>query len=269
MRFVSRREWGARSSRGVTPAPNMTRGVAVHWLGDGHGPRLHGECAGVMRDVQALHMDTDRLTPGGAADFGYNTAACSHGYVFEGRGPAVRNAANGGTVRHGVDSNAGWASILYLDAKDGPGLSPEGQNAINDAAEWLGVAGGEWLGHLDFVSTECPGSRALAWVRNGHPRAGREESPLPAHGELLMFWHHAAIFLDFHGRISPHGLSPHTVDGLIAAGVRVAGRPGDTAELLRLFGDGLEGPPGDPVEYPVHFLERNGWLGDYLRGVRP
>jgi hypothetical protein len=111
----------------------------------------------------------------------------------------------------------------------------------------------------------------LGWVQ----RVLDELAPIPApdppahQTDLRMFWHQAAIFLDFHGRISPHGLTPDTVDGLVAAGVRVVGRPGDNSELMRMFGDGLESPPAEPPEYTGEFLERNGWLGDYFAVARP
>jgi GH25 family lysozyme M1 (1,4-beta-N-acetylmuramidase) len=91
--------------------------------------------------------------------------------------------------------------------------------------------------------------------------------------DMLMFWHGPAIFLDFHGRISPWGLRPETVEGLRAAGVRVMGKPGDDCELFRMFSDfeaaNRVGPEGRPApEYPVEFLERNGWLADFLRSTR-
>ena len=187
MRFVSRSEWGARPRTSATGAPGMTRGVGVHWLGPGSSRSNHSQCAAQMREVQAFHMGPSR----GWADFAYNAAACRHGYVFEGRGPKVRNAANGGGKRAGLDANAGWASVCYLEGTDGPGLTPEGQDAINDAAEWLGVAGGEWLGHRDFLSTECPGDRIYGWVHSGHPRGNgapsipRPDAPAPSKEDLL------------------------------------------------------------------------------------
>ncbi len=95
-----------------------------------------------------------------------------------------------------------------------------------------------------------------------------ETQPAAEDVDILAFWHRGAIFLDFHGRISPHGLRPETVDGLIAAGIRVTGRPGDDSELVRMFGEGLESPPAESIEYPVHLLQRNGWLGDYLAVMR-
>lgn len=93
--------------------------------------------------------------------------------------------------------------------------------------------------------------------------------------QMLMFWHRQSIFLDFHGRISPWGLHPSTVDGLLAAGVRIVGKPGDDSELFRMFAeqpvsDGTDGGlvGRTPPEYPADFLERNGWLRDYLEATR-
>lgn len=173
VKLVTRAEWGSVPPLNRTPAPNMTLGVGVHWLGPGAGRLSHHHCPAQMREIEAFHMGPER----GWVAFGYNAAACSHGYVFEGRGPGLRNAANGGGTRNGVDANAGWASVLYLAGTDGPGLTPAGMDAINDAAQWLGVAAGEWLGHRDFLSTECPGAEIYGWVLNGHPRGSTEPRP--------------------------------------------------------------------------------------------
>ena len=70
MQLVSRSEWGARPPTGRTPAPEMTQGVAVHWLGPGSSLEDHSGCAAQMRQVQGFHMDTN-----GWADFAYNAAA--------------------------------------------------------------------------------------------------------------------------------------------------------------------------------------------------
>jgi GH24 family phage-related lysozyme (muramidase) len=180
MKFVSRSEWGAKPG-GRQSAVGMTRGVGVHWLGPGAGRTNHSGCAAQMREVQAFHMGPSR----GWADFAYNAAVCRHGYVFEGRGPKVRNAANGGGTRNGVDANAGWASILCLAGTDSPAMTDAEKDAINDAAEYLGVAGGEWLGHRDFLSTECPGDERYRWVHAGHPRASGSTTPTPSKEDQL------------------------------------------------------------------------------------
>ena len=175
-RIYTRDEWGAWSPNGRSPAPGMTRGIGVHYLGDGRGPTggLNDSMA-KMREVQAFHMGPSR----GWADFAYNWAVDMHGHAFEGRGARVRNAANGGGVRHGYDANAGWSSLLYLNGTGGPDLTEAAKRAINDVAVHAGVAGGEWLGHRDFLSTACPGDQTYEWVHAGHPGGAPEPQPAP------------------------------------------------------------------------------------------
>lgn len=240
MRFVSRAEWGARAPRSRTPAAGMRLGVGVHWLGPGGHPITHEHCGQTMRWVQRQHMDTDQLQVGGAADFAYNAGACPHGWVYEGRGPKIRNAANGGGVRRGVDANAGWASILYLGSKSGPDLTRWGMDAINDAAAWLGVAGGEWLGHQDFKSTECPGNVVHSWVRNGHPRGSAGPDPRPPdpdkEDQMFFFWHFKAMYLCGPGWRSPWGMHPHNIDPLVATGrYPIAGKFGEPNDLFNML----------------------------------
>ena len=95
--------------------------------------------------------------------------------------------------------------------------------------------------------------------------------PPPMDLDMLMFWHGGAVFLDFHGTISPFGLHPTTVDALLAAGIRVVGRPGDDSELFRMFSsepsEGNVPTPPAPV-YPVDLLEELGVLNEYLEAVR-
>lgn len=250
MKFVSRSEWGARSPNGRTPAPDMTHGVGVHWLGPGSSRVDHGQCAAQMREVQAFHMGPER----GWADFAYNAAVCRHGFVFEGRGPRIRNAANGGGTRAGMDANAAWGSVLYLEGTNGPGLTAEGQDAINDAAEWLGVAAGEWLGHRDFLSTECPGDRIYGWVHSGHPRPNLpteppnpepvvEEDDMP---RLIGVTNNRGIFLCgttplgtkvSKGRTPAVHLAPSEVEALVAS--KAAVRDHDAADLPEAVFDRL------------------------------
>lgn len=233
MEFVSRAQWGARPPRGRDAAPGMTLGVGVHWLGDTGHPTSHDDCAGTMQWVQNLHMD-DR----GWVDFAYNAGACPHGVVYEGRGPRIRNAANGGVFRNGVDSNAGWASVLYLGSKAGPPLSRFGMDAINDAAEWLGVAAGEWLGHKDFLGTDCPGSVIYSWTHNGHPRGSEDQGrPDPdKEDQLFFFWHDKSLYLAGPGWRSPWGMHPNNVDPLVATGrYPIAGKFGQPNDLFDML----------------------------------
>ncbi len=118
----------------------------------------------------------------------------------------------------------------------------------------------------------------LAWVQrflDEFPPDEPEPDFLREEIYMLMFWHGQAIYLDFHGRISPWGLRPETCDALIAAGVRVVGKPGDDSELFHMFreahaeGERVGPPEGiERPEYPEEFLERNGWLVDFVRAQR-
>lgn len=175
-RIYTRDEWGAEDPTGRSPAPGMTRGVGVHYLGEGRGPTGGvDDSMAKMREVQAFHMGPAR----GWADFAYNWAVDMHGNAFEGRGVKVRNAANGGGVYDGYDANAGWSSILYLNGTGGPDLTEAAKRAINDVAAHAGVAGGDWLGHRDFLSTACPGDETYEWVHSGHASPQPVPDPQP------------------------------------------------------------------------------------------
>lgn len=173
MRFVTRAEWGARSastSTDITPA-----GVAVHWEGPHIGTFPHSSCAALVRGIQAYHMDTN-----GWADVAYSAIACPHGYIFEGRGPGHRTAANGTD-----DGNQRFYAVCFLGG-EGDDFTAEARQAINDAIDWLG--GGEIVGHRDLTSTACPGDEISAWVRAGHPSPGgtTPAPPPPTEEEVTM-----------------------------------------------------------------------------------
>lgn len=164
MNFVSRDAWGATprsTSTNITPD-----GVLVHWEGPHMGTPEHGACAGIVRGIQAFHTGPQR----GWADIAYSALVCAHGYVFEGRGPGHRTAANGTN-----DSNQRFYAVCYLGG-EGDDFTADARNGINDAIEWLG--GGEVAGHRDATPTACPGDAIYAWVQNGHPRDGHVE-PAP------------------------------------------------------------------------------------------
>lgn len=174
-KIYSRAEWRAKAANSRSAAPGMTRGLGVHYLGEGRGPTggLDDSMA-KMREIQAFHMGPAR----GWADYAYNWACDMYGNLFEGRGSKIRNAANGGGTRHGIDANAGWGSCLYLNGTGGPDLTESAKAAINDlhAAEF---PDGEWLGHRDFLSTACPGDQTYRWVHSGQHGVTPAPKPEP------------------------------------------------------------------------------------------
>lgn len=160
MSVITRQQWGARPPTSVTESSSF-RGVAVHWEGPRLGwPWAHALCFEKVRGIQNFHMDTR-----GWADIAYNLVVCGHGDIFVGRGPNVRNAANGGLR----NDNGEFYAICYLGG-EGDAFTLDAKDGINDGAEFLSMAQGVWRRHSDFVATSCPGPVIAEWVANGHPR---------------------------------------------------------------------------------------------------
>jgi len=172
---VTRAEWGARS-RGATRSSHpigKTLGITAHWEGPHMGPFPHSECAGKVRSIERFHRDTR-----GWADIAYNALVCPHGFVFEGRGPGVKSAANGDT-----QTNEDWYAVCYLGGER-DGFTDEGKQGYLDAFGWLareGAAGPKRNGHRDHKATACPGDEIYRWVSALPDGAGNPASaPQPA-----------------------------------------------------------------------------------------
>lgn len=171
-RFVSRQAWGS-TGVGATPGTHpigATVGITAHREGPGTGDFPHSRCARKVRTVERFH-EVSR----GWADIGYNAMVCPHGYVFEGRGPGVKPAANG----YG-SPNDDWYAVCYLGGV-GDSFTEEGQQGFLAAFTWLaeqGGAGPERNGHRDHEPTACPGEEIYAWVHS--PRAHQQvDVPAP------------------------------------------------------------------------------------------
>lgn len=165
MNLISRAEWGARAPRSVTSASFV--GTAGHWNGPsvwGGTIGAHDRCYTIVQGIQRFHMDTR-----GWSDVAYGALACLHGYVFEGRGPGVRTAANGTN-----SANSRYSAVCYLGGEGDP-LTPEGLQAMLDAWEWL--SGGERVGHRDLFATACPGDEIYNAYLAG--QVGPSPEPIP------------------------------------------------------------------------------------------
>jgi hypothetical protein len=180
LRLVTRAEWGARPWRepnGSTPYAGPRRGVKVHYLGEPYAFGDHSTCPAYVRKLQASHMDGN-----GWSDIGYSFVVCEHGFVFEGRGLARRNSANGDT---GLNE-AHYAVCLLLGSSGSTVPTAEQLHGGRDAIELCqqqGPAGPEIKGHRDGYSTDCPGGPAYAWVRAGAPRPTTTAPNAPAPSE--------------------------------------------------------------------------------------
>lgn len=173
MKFVTRAQWGARPPNGSYQSINASSSTA-HWEGPHMGTFSHDTCAGRVRSIQSYHMDSN-----GWLDIAYNGVVCPHGYVFEGRGPGHRSAANGTN-----DSNGSSYAICYLGGQGDP-FTNEAKQGYVDAANWLGRPLNH--GHRDWYNTACPGDEIYNWVHAGCPLPGpsptppQEDEDLPLH----------------------------------------------------------------------------------------
>lgn len=152
MNLVTRAQWGARPPRNRTPL-NPT-GATAHWEGPHMGTFPHTACPSKVRGIQDFHMGTR-----GWSDIAYNAVVCPHGYVFEGRGPGVRSAANGTDPGNDAD-----VAVCYLSGEGDP-FTPEGAQAMADAMHWLSP-GGKRHAHRDWKPTACPGDTIAAWAHS-------------------------------------------------------------------------------------------------------
>lgn len=160
MSLITRAQWGAKPA-GVSRNKMVAKplGITIHWEGPRMGTRSHSQCASLIRGIQAFHMGPSR----GWVDIGYSLLVCEHGYVYEGRGKGIGQAAQGTTY-----GNEHYYSICCLVGKGDPqtpALIKGIQEAANIARSW--GAGNAVTGHRDFVSTECPGADLYAKAKAG------------------------------------------------------------------------------------------------------
>lgn len=150
--LVTRKEWGARRPKETTALrPDAVRYLVVHYsASDADERALHKNCAARVRGMQTYHMDVK-----GWNDIAYNWVVCKHGYIFRGRGWAIRSAATG-------KANGFTVAVCFL-GNDTPKRSDPGSKgfaAIKEVWRFVvrngpKVAGAR--GHRDFMSTACPG----------------------------------------------------------------------------------------------------------------
>lgn len=159
--LVTRAEWGARDPRKLTTRePELIRWLVVHYSAAArHARNDHRECAGIVRGIQAFHMDAN-----GWDDIGYTWLFCRHGYIFRGRGWRAVPAATSG-----VNTVSVAACFLGADATDRLDVTPEAKAALREiwafcqrnAPNVRGVRG-----HRDFNPTACPGDELYRFARS-------------------------------------------------------------------------------------------------------
>lgn len=161
VKLITREEWGALPPQSWSKI-NASYGSTGHWEGPELGyPWDHSACFAKVRGIQLFHMNGR-----GWVDIAYSDIACPHGYVFEGRGPGKRTAANGTNV----GNNSAYA-VCYLGGEN-DGFTEEGERAMLasfNRLQYHGGAGPGRNGHRDWKSTECPGDEIYLWIHSGQP----------------------------------------------------------------------------------------------------
>lgn len=145
----------------ISPAPTAPcdRGLVVHFDGANQdlAGKSHDACRDYWRRTRAFHMGPER----GWLDIGYSYGVCPHGIVLEGRGFRRVQAAQPG-------GNSTWTSVTFCS---GPAEEPTPAQLDTFhllRAELMGRGlATEIRGHRDFISTDCPGNRLYAMVRDG------------------------------------------------------------------------------------------------------
>ena len=160
MKFVSRREWGARPPKSA-PAAISSEGTTIHYEGVKRGTYTHSSCATKVRAIQNFHMDSK-----GWSDIAYSFLVCQHGYVFEGRGINRRTAANG------TDAGNSRSHAVCAIIGDGDGTTNDLLHGLRDAIDHIASrrGGSRLWSHRDWKATACPGSPLTEWVRAGARR---------------------------------------------------------------------------------------------------
>ncbi|KAK2789538.1 hypothetical protein FQN52_006066 [Onygenales sp. PD_12] len=169
IKFVSRKDWGAKAPKSSTPVVGNPKGVKIHYTGGHMSKGGHANCAAKMRQIQLDHQNNKDE---GWGDIAYNLGVCQHGYVFEGRGWKLRSGANGNK-----QLNINHQAVIALVGSSGDTEPSSAMvQGIKDAVTYLRKhgAGNEVLGHKDGWATQCPGGPLYQLLKAGKltPGAG-------------------------------------------------------------------------------------------------
>lgn len=184
MKYISRRDWGARAPRRVVKG-NMSHKSSGHW----NGPTLkingsttwdHKYCNSIVRGIQNFHMDGR-----GWNDIAYNFLECPHGYTYEGRGLNVWNGANGTNT-----GNRNAHAICFLAGEGNPFPESEKQG-FKEAVKYIAdntSAPNVANGHRDHKATACPGNARYNWIHAGMPVKNVYQPPTIETGDDEKVW---------------------------------------------------------------------------------
>lgn len=168
--LLSRAQTGLRPPKWVNGPPSNPTALTGHYVGHTPWPDFanakHDRCPSLWRAFQALHMDREN-----GADIFYSSAVCPHGFRLEGRGPGVKQGANGTN-----EGNNKSYTVLYIAGDDDP-LTDLAKLALLDEAERYGMPF-RWQ-HWDWYATACCGRPFGEWIDAGCPAPDGVTPPAP------------------------------------------------------------------------------------------
>ncbi|MFD6094704.1 N-acetylmuramoyl-L-alanine amidase [Nocardiopsis flavescens] len=142
---------------------NPRKGLVVHYDSSNRAlhKKDHAACIEYWNWCRRFHTGPSRRW----ADIAYSWFGCPHGHVLEGRGLFRYQAAQGTTA-----GNRAYYSVTTGGGPDDP-VTEAQIEGIRQLRAWLmepaSSIAGKVLGHRDFTSTSCPGSRAYRLVQDG------------------------------------------------------------------------------------------------------
>ena len=161
MNLVSRRRWGARTPKCVSPLPpaDITTLVFHYSAADADEQADHAKCAGRVRGIQTFHMDGR-----GWCDIAYSFVVCRHGYTFAGRGWDTRTAATG-------PANGFSLAVCFLgnDTPARADVTPTARVELEAVARRFRARYGpaaHYKGHRDYMATTCPGDELYRFIHS-------------------------------------------------------------------------------------------------------
>ena len=173
--IILRSSWGAKSSSGCdSPIYGATtRGAVIHHTA-GSNSYTKSDSASIVRATQAYHMNSR-----GWCDIGYNFLIDKYGQIFEGRAGGidkpVRAAHSGnGPVNEetmGVSLMGTFTSVEPSSAmksattrSGGLAVLPTTASRRRAPTRWVARRSTASPATATSVSTECPGTKAYAWL---------------------------------------------------------------------------------------------------------
>lgn len=154
LEIIPRSRWCDFLPRGVSAAPHPP-GVphVVHWVGPGRA--AEGRQAGIEQVLGFARYHRFTL---GWADLAYNFAILRDGAVLEGRGDNVRGAHSGHNTANG------YPGVLVVCGTETPAPNERQLEVLQElrrTKQW-----GRRTGHIEWVSTACPGPVLMPWIRS-------------------------------------------------------------------------------------------------------